>query len=236
MYAFLSLGFLIGIAHAFEADHMAAVSSLASGRTSKCGMMRLGAAWGLGHTISLVLVGGAVILSGHAISDAFSHGLEALVGVMLVGLGGHLLFRLYRDKVHVHRHMHSDGTSHFHLHSHSGEAHPHDSQRHRHSHPDHAARRSLLVGLVHGLAGSAVLVLGVAATSSSALAGLFYILAFGIGSIFGMAAMSLAISLPLAFTARLLTRTNAALQALIGLATIAIGASTLVLSARALIG
>jgi cytochrome c biogenesis protein CcdA len=236
MLAILTLGFLIGITHAFEADHLAAVSSLVSGKTDRNTIMKHGALWGVGHTTTLLLVGGVVLLTGNAITEQFSMGLELIVGVMLVGLGGHVLYRLRRDRVHFHRHQHKDGTSHFHIHSHRDETAAHDATRHQHSHPDHAAKRTLAVGMMHGAAGSAALVLIAAAAMTTPLIGLLYILLFGAGSILGMVGMSVVIALPLTWTARAMTRVNGALQLAIGTVTIGLGIYTIAVSTQALLG
>jgi cytochrome c biogenesis protein CcdA len=236
MFTLLSLGFLIGLAHAFEADHVAAVSALVSGRSNPRQMVRLGALWGLGHTLTLFLVGGTVLLAGTAVPEVVSTGLEGMVGLMLIGLGAHVLWRLHRDRVHFHRHRHTDGHEHLHLHSHRDEAGPHNARRHAHAHPDPAALRTLAVGMMHGLAGSAALVLVTAAAMTSALTGLTYIALFGLGSILGMATVTAAIALPLSWTAGAMTRVNGAVQLLIGTLTIGIGALTLVDSATVFLG
>lgn len=226
MFALLSLGFIIGITHAFEADHLAAISALVSGKTKRGTILRHGAIWGLGHTLTLFLIGAVVLITGVGISEQFSNGLEMIVGLMLIGLGVHVLYRLHRDRVHFHRHRHADGETHFHLHSHENETRAHDPSHHRHRHPDPAASRTLTVGVMHGAAGSAALVLVAAAAMDSALTGLVYILLFGLGSILGMAAMSVLIALPLAWSARAMTRLNTTLQLTIGLVTIGIGGFT----------
>jgi len=227
MLTLLTLGFLIGIAHAFEADHLAAVSSLVSGRSNWRVILRHGVIWGLGHWLTLLLVAGPVLLLGLTLPDQLAVELELLVGVMLVGLGAHVLYRLNRDRVHFHRHSHQDGTTHLHLHSHAGEPAPHRPAAHRHGHPDHAALRVLVVGVMHGLAGSAALVLVAAASLHSAAAGFGYILLFGLGSVLGMALVSVLIALPLSYTAKYLTRANTALQITIGVLTFGIGAATI---------
>lgn len=236
MLSFLALGFTLGMAHAFEADHVAAVSALVSGGGSRRAMLRAGLAWGAGHTLSLLCAGGLAILVGRGMGATLSHGFEFLVGLMLLGLGSHVLYRLRHDRVHFHRHTHSEGRAHLHLHSHHGEGERHDAARHRHRHPDPAARRSLIVGIMHGLAGSAALVVAAAAGFDSAVLGLAYIALFGIGSILGMGTMTAALSLPLAFTARRLSRLNTGLQLAIGVLTIGIGIRLIATQASALLG
>jgi len=236
MLTFLTLGLLIGIAHAFEADHLAAVSALVSGKSAPREIVRHGAIWGLGHSLTLLIVGMVVIAIGHVIPDRLASGLELAVGLMLVGLGAHVLYRLNRDRVHFHKHAHSDGQEHFHLHSHAAEIAPHNRDAHRHAHPDRSAWRSLLVGVMHGMAGSAALVLVGATALTSPLAGLGYIALFGFGSMIGMVAVSALIAVPLSYSARYLTRANTALQLIIGLLTIGIGALTISHTAHLLIG
>lgn len=235
MLSILSFGLVVGAGHAFEADHIAAVSSLVSGKTGHRSIIRHGMIWGLGHTLILLVVGGTILTLKSTIAPDLALGIEALVGMMLVGLGGHVLYRLRRDRVHFHKHRHGDAGEHFHLHSHAGEGKAHDPASHAHAHPDRGAIRALLVGMMHGLAGSAAVVLGTAAALQSPLAGLAYIAVFGAGSIAGMALVSAALSVPLIITARLLTRANTALQLAIGVVTIGIGIYIVGLSAQLLI-
>jgi hypothetical protein len=226
MFGILSLGFLLGMQHALEADHIAAVSSIAARRSEVSDIVKHGLTWGLGHTLTLFAFAGAAILLGHAIPEALARPLETAVGIMLVGLGAHLWWRLWRDRVHFHRHRHDDGIVHLHVHSHAGERVPHASASHAHAHG--FRWRTLLVGLMHGMAGSAALLLLAVAQAPSAAAGLGYIALFGIGSMIGMGALSTAIAVPITISARWLTWANHGLQAAVGLITIAIGVKTIV--------
>ena len=155
MFGILGLGFLLGMQHALEADHIAAVSSIAARRSHVADIVKHGLTWGLGHTLTLFVFAGAAILLGRAIPQGVAQPIEAAVGVMLIGLGGHVLWRLWRDRVHFHQHGHGDGTVHFHAHSHAGETTPHVRAAHAHEH--RFRWRTLLVGLMHGMAGSAAL-------------------------------------------------------------------------------
>jgi len=219
----LSVGFLMGMRHALEADHVAAVASIASHRQGIRAISRHGLFWGLGHTFTLLLVGGTAILLKVAIDDRLATTLEFAVGIMLMVLGAHVLWCLFRDQVHFHTHRHTDGEIHLHAHSHRGEPLSHEQSLHDHTHPQAIPWRTLLVGLMHGMAGSAALVVLTAAALDAPLWGVAYILLFGLGSIVGMAALSAVIALPLTYTARSLTRANRALQLIVGIATIAIG-------------
>jgi len=226
MFGILGLGFLLGMQHALEADHIAAVSSIATRRSHVTDIVKHGLTWGLGHTLTLFAFAGAAILLGRAIPETIARPMETAVGVMLIGLGAHVLWRLWRNRVPFHKHDHGDGTVHFHAHSHAGETAPHVRTAHAH---EHGFRwRTLLVGLMHGMAGSAaLLVLAVSQASSSAV-GLAYVALFGIGSMIGMGALSTLIAVPLAISARWLTWANRGLQGAVGLATIAIGIVTVV--------
>ena len=231
MFGVLGLGFLLGMQHALEADHIAAVSSIAARRSHVLDIVKHGLTWGLGHTLTLFAFAGAAILLGHAIPENVARPIETAVGIMLVGLGAHVLWRLWRDRVHFHRHGHGDGTVHFHVHSHAGEAVPHERTAHVH---DHGFRwRTLLVGLMHGMAGSAALLVLAVTQASSPAAGLGYVALFGIGSMIGMGALSMVIAVPLVISARSLTWANRGLQGAVGLATVAIGVMTVVETALA---
>lgn len=226
MFGILGFGFLLGMQHALEADHIAAVSSIAARRSEVGDIVRHGLTWGLGHTLTLFAFAGAALLLGHAIPESFARPIETAVGVMLVGLGAHVLWRLWRDRVHFHRHGHGDGTVHFHAHSHAGEIAPHGRAAHVH---EHGFRwRTLLVGLMHGVAGSAALLVLTVSQAPSPAVGLGYVALFGIGSMIGMGALSTVIAVPLAVTARWLTFANQGLQAAVGAVTIAIGIRTIV--------
>src|SRR3984893_164559 len=221
MFGILGLGFLLGMQHALEADHIAAVSSIAARRTQIGDIVRHGLTWGLGHTLTLFVFAGAALLLGHAIPEQVARPIETAVGIMLVGLGAHVLWRLWRDRVHFHRHNHGDGVVHVHAHSHAGETVAHSRAPHLHAHG--FRWRTLLVGLMHGMAGSAALLVLTVSQASSVTVGLGYVALFGVGSMIGMGLLSTVIAIPLALSARWLTWANQGLQGAVGLVTIAIG-------------
>ena len=232
----LLLGLVIGMQHALEADHVAAVSSIAAGQSSVRRIVAHGAVWGLGHTVTLMAVAGGAVAFGAAISDALASWLELLVGLMLIGLGARLVTALVRERVHFHRHRHADGKVHWHAHSHAGVTTPHDPHRHEHHHPRGLPVSTLLVGVMHGMAGSAALLVLTAASVASVPLGLGYVVVFGIGSVIGMAALSAVIAVPLSWSARALTWANGAAQSAIGLATIILGVLVASESLRGLAG
>ena len=226
MFGILSLGFLLGMQHALEADHIAAVSSIAARRSEVFDIVKHGLTWGLGHTLTLFAFAGAAILLGHAIPETLTQPLETAVGVMLVALGAHVLWRMWRDRVHFHRHRHADGTVHFHAHSHRNVIVAHAQDPHTHAHG--FRWRTLLVGLMHGMAGSAALLVLAVSQAPSAAVGLAYVALFGTGSMVGMGALSAVIAVPIAVSARWLNLANHGLQGAVGLVTIAIGLNTIV--------
>ena len=232
MFGILGLGFLLGMQHALEADHIAAVSSIAARRSHVGDIVKHGLTWGLGHTLTLFVFAGVAILLGRAIPERGRKPIESAVGIMLIGLGAHVLWRLWRDRVHFHRHGHDDGTVHFHAHSHAGERMPHVAPSHDHGHG--FRWRTLLVGLMHGMAGSAALLVLAATQAVEPRGGTGLCALFGIGSMIGMGVLSLVIAVPLAVSARFLTFTNRALQGVVGCVTIAIGVVTLVENAARL--
>lgn len=195
----LTLGLAIGLQHAFEPDHVAAVTTQLSKVSSKSQSFKqivkertfkssiLGVFWGAGHTTSLVLMGLLVYVLAINIPKNFFFGIEFIVGIMLVYLAITTLWnkKLFRLK-HVHPHTHKDGTVHIHPHEHDGE--------HKHAH------KSYLIGCIHGLAGSGSLVVLTASTLGSIEMVLSFILILGLGSIIGMTLVSGLIGLPFAFT------------------------------------
>ncbi|MEM1362168.1 MAG: hypothetical protein AAGF94_10690 [Pseudomonadota bacterium] len=227
MLGFLGLGFLIGMGHAFEADHLAAMGGLAAKDKSR-GLRALtlrGCAWGAGHTITLFLICGAVLILGSQLAASREAQLEFAVGAMLVGLGAHVLWRVWRDRVHFHLHTHEgQSKAHFHAHSHRSAQVSHGQDPHSHNHPKKGLIAPLVVGLIHGMAGSAgLLALAAAGTQSPALA-LGYVLVFGIGSILGMGLLSFVVYWPLRFAERSATYLHRGLIAMAGLVAMVIGA------------
>ena len=225
MFGILGLGFLLGMQHALEADHIAAVSSIAARRTGVRDIVKHGLTWGLGHTLTLFAFAGAAILLGHAIPEHLTRPLETAAGIMLVGLGLNVLWRLWRDRVHFHKHGHYDGKTHIHVHSHANEQLPHAHSAHAHKHG--FRWRSLAVGLMHGMAGSAALLVLAVSQVANPVYGLIYVLLFGVGSMVGMGALSTVIAIPLVVSANTLTWANRGLQIAVGIVTIAIGTTTI---------
>lgn len=220
----LALGFLLGVKHALEADHVAAVAALATRRASFGERAALGGAWGVGHALMLFAVGAAVLGLGVSLSPELSRLFEAAVGVLLVALGADVLRRLRRERIHFHAHRHRDGALHLHAHAHAPrEEAAHDPDAHEHEHVASPLPRALVVGGAHGLAGSAALVLVSAEAASSTAQAFGYLGAFSLGTIAGMTLLSLAISLPLRLPAPGWRGVSRGLQAALGVASIGLG-------------
>ena len=221
MLSVLVLGFLVGFQHAMEADHLAAVASLATRSRGLLDTVRQGAVWGVGHTLTLFVFGGAVLFADTLIPEDVASGLELAVGVMLVVLGGDVLWRVIRERVHFHAHRHGR-KEHFHAHSHR-EASDHAKDPHHHKHAKKLPLRALFVGMMHGMAGSAALIVLALQTVKSPWQGLAYIAIFGFGSVVGMAIVGAAISLPLRYSPRGLTWVHNGLKTAVGLFTLGMG-------------
>ena len=214
------LGLITGLRHSMEADHIAAVSTIVSVSKNKLSRAPLiGMMWGAGHTAMLFVAGLIVLLFAVSIPEQISGTLEFGVGVMLVFLGattltgfslGKFLRGMYGRHPHGHVHVHKDmGLEHSHDHDHH-----HDDHNHGH--------KSLIVGMVHGLAGSGALMLIILSTINSVPLGLAYIAIFGVGSIASMAGMSALIGLPFAKAKHI--KLNLVLRYVAAAITLAIGA------------
>ena len=221
IFSLLSLGFLLGLKHALDADHVAAILTLATENRTFWRSSLIGFCWGVGHTVILLIVGTAVLLFKLTIPSAWAKLFEVAVGVMLVGLGLSVAFALWRERVHLHSHWHDDGEEHRHLHSHRRGA------QHDHLHRFRLEYKSLAVGMVHGLAGSAALLLLVLAAVPSLGVGLVYILVFGTGSILGMVFLATAMSIPFAMSAERMARLQQTLRAAAALFSIVLGSTIL---------
>jgi ABC-type nickel/cobalt efflux system permease component RcnA len=218
LFAAFGLGLLLGIQHALDPDHLIAVSTIVSEQKNFKWASLIGAFWGLGHTTTLFLVGIIVIGLRVTIPPKLGTGLEMLVALMLVVLGANVLRQsLGAERVHLHTHSHNPEThTHFHVHDSPKQGHGHD-------HPFKAMRRPFVVGMVHGLAGSAALMLLVLSTIESPLGALLYIVIFGLGSVGGMLLLSGIIGLPFILTAQRFSLMNRWIRLCAGFVSIAFG-------------
>lgn len=212
--ALLGLGLIFGLKHATEVDHVVAVSTIVSQNRNLLRSAMVGALWGAGHTASLLLTGAVVLSLRVAIPERISNWLEFCVALMILGLGTSALWRALRkgSDVHLHKHSH-DGVSHMHIHFHETTTRHGHTQSSTHTHAiSSIGIKPLLVGTMHGFAGSGALTLLVLTQIKSAWLGLLYLAIFGVGSIVGMLMMSGLIGLPFALTSRNLSGLHHRLQ------------------------
>lgn len=221
-FSAMSLGFMIGLQHALEADHVVAISTMVSQHRSVARSSLVGLYWGLGHTASLFFIGIIVLALKLTIPDAFATTAELVVALMLIALGVLALVRHNETGLHAHTHKHdSNQEQHTHLHFHSAAA-----PSHEHAHV--AVKlpfglKPFLIGMVHGVAGSAALMLLVLTTLPSIISGLIYILVFGAGSVGGMLAMGAVMSLPVVFSVERLPSLHRWIRIAAGLFSIVFG-------------
>lgn len=189
IYSVLALGFILGIKHAIEPDHVIAVSTIASQSKKLWNASLAGVFWGIGHTATLFIVGIILIFMKGEIPEKWSLSLEFLVGIMLVYLGVKTILSF--KNIHMHHHVH-DGEDHKHVHSHK----KHGKHEHKIQHKKPRYLQSLLIGLVHGLAGSGAMVLLTMSTVKSIGEAAIYIIIFGAGTVIGMLFFTTIIGIP----------------------------------------
>ena len=250
LLSIIALGFFLGMRHATDPDHVIAVTTIVSRQRSIRHAALIGILWGLGHTITIFLVGSAIILFGVVIPPRLGLTMELSVGLMLILLGVLNLTGFTRwitetftpqsrdAQGHVHPHVHS------HAHTHQQgdfmHAHPHHHEPEKHGHAEEAtplgwmdrlfgqlglyqAVRPLAVGLVHGLAGSAAVALLVLTTIRDPRWAIAYLLVFGVGTIAGMMLITAAIALPFKYSQSRFARLNRGLALASGIISIAFG-------------
>ena len=252
LVSLLLLGFFLGMRHATDADHVIAIATIVSRQRTLRGSVLIGAAWGIGHTLTILAVGSAIILFGVVIPARVGLAMELAVGIMLVILGLLTLTgmgRVLRDAIapgrplleHAHAHGH-DLAVHDHAHAHGDyvhqHAHGHDARDHGHpADQTPLARldrtlgalslyqwlRPLVVGIVHGLAGSAAVALLVLAAVRDPTWAIAYLLLLGAGTVAGMMLITVALAAPFAFSWSRLPRFNWQLRVASGLISLGFG-------------
>jgi high-affinity nickel-transport protein len=235
----ISLGFFLGMRHATDPDHVIAVSTIVTRQRTVRGGILIGTLWGIGHTVTIVVVGGAIILFSVVIPPRLGLTMEMAVALMLIILG---MWNLTGILQQIRENVSRGGGPHAHVHRHGDYAHSHP---HGHGPGNHGHRedqtpqawldrrlgtlgvyqllRPLTVGLVHGLAGSAAVVLLVLATIQNPWWAIAYLLLFGIGTVVGMMLITLTIAAPLAYVSKRLTRIDRHLRVASGLLSLGFG-------------
>ena len=241
VFAVMVLGFFLGMRHATDPDHVIAVTTIVAREKTPSGATLIGAAWGLGHTLTILVVGGGISLFGWVIPPRIGLSMEFSVGLMLIVLGlinlkgavrGIGASRQMRVAEHQHTHAHSHGDYvHTHVHTHTPEAHPHAPDRTPLSWLDrqfgalhlYQLVRPLMVGVVHGLAGSAAVALLVLTAIRDPRWALWYLLVFGLGTIMGMMLMTSVIALPFTRTGHRFGQIDGGLRIASGAISLAFG-------------
>ena len=227
----LTLGFLLGLKHATDADHVVAVSTIISEYRNAWRGIWIGASWGLGHTTPLLIIGTAILLVKESLIDQYetiAPYLEFLVGIMLIFLGIQVFWNLRRRNVHVHEHLEED-PPHAHIHTHNPQQETSDEDQESKHHFFNPGKpffrlKSYLVGVVHGLAGSAAVMLAVLLTDAvtSFWIGMVYIVLFGVGTVLSMGVLTLIMGIPFALTGQN-QRLSTAVSSVAALASIGFG-------------
>jgi len=243
LLAVCALGFFLGMRHATDPDHVIAVTTIVSRHRSTASAAVIGALWGVGHTLTILVVGAGIVLLGWVIPPRLGLSLELSVGVMLVVLGimnlTGVLQRITETvtpatgapgTVHAHAHPHGDYV-HTHVHGHEPEAHPHAPDQTPLAQLDrrlgslglYQAARPLVVGVVHGLAGSAAVALLVLATIGNTAWSIVYLFVFGVGTIVGMMLITAGIAWPFAYAGARFTRLPGRLRVVSGVISLLVG-------------
>lgn len=236
LLAILGLGFFLGMRHATDPDHVVAVTTLVARHRSTRSAALIGAIWGVGHTLTILAVGAGIILLGWVIPARVGLSLEFSVGLMLILLGV-INLRGVRTLAapgdvsgHVHAHAHGDYV-HTHGHDHSRDEHGHTAEatplgwldRHLGGIGLYQLARPLVVGIVHGLAGSAAVALLVLTTIHDPAWSVLYLLVFGVGTIVGMMLITMLVAVPFRYAGRNVRWLNTGLRVGSGLISVAFG-------------
>jgi hypothetical protein len=220
------LGFLIGMRHAIEPDHIAAVSTIVSSERGARRAARVGLAWGIGHTLALLVAGGTLLVLRLELPGWFSLAAELCVGLVLVGMGAGSIRRALQEGRRGPHHRHS----------HHGKEHAHSAvDPHVHLGRFVLSVRPLFLGLLHGLAGTGALAAMVLASMPDVASGLLYIAVFGLGSIVGMTILTGTMGKTMQDVLRG-ARARVAFQGIAGALSLVLGIVWMVVSATALGG
>ena len=205
VWAILAIGMLLGLKHATDADHVVAVATFATEHGNVWRGMWVGASWGLGHTTPLLVLGIVILLVKEALLSRYEDVapvLEFGVGIMLVFLGAQVFYNLRRGTLHTHAHQHG-GHAHLHVHAthREGSEPGNGNGLHEVLRPQFRLK-SYAIGIVHGLAGSAAVMLVLLPEIEVFWVGLGYLVVFGVGTIASMALITIALGVPFALTTR----------------------------------
>jgi ABC-type nickel/cobalt efflux system permease component RcnA len=237
LLSIIAIGFFLGMRHATDPDHVIAVTTIVSRQRNVGRAALVGVFWGLGHTLTIFAVGSAIILFNLVIPTRVGLSMELSVGIMLIVLGIWNVVSFLRavpgaatPAVHSHAHDH-DGHVHIHEHAHAADPHAHPHQHAQLAALDqrfgnagsYQLLRPLLVGIVHGLAGSAAVALLILASIQNSRWAIAYLLVFGVGTIAGMMLITMSLASTFHFVGNKFERFSQRLAMASGLISVAFG-------------
>ncbi len=225
----LAVGFLLGLKHATDADHVVAVASIVSKENNLWSSIWIGASWGLGHSVPLIGIGTIILIVKDVALDryeAVAPYLELGVAAMLIYLGISTIWNVLRNRLHIHTHDHGEGP-HVHVHASHAIGDSPESSSPRHDNFYFLGRpvlrvKSLAIGMVHGLAGSAAVMVALLPSIASFWAGAGYLVLFSVGTMLSMSALTILLALPFKASASK-QMLNRAVTVVAGIASISIG-------------
>ena len=200
----LFIGLLIGLKHSTDGDHIVAISTIVRDYKKIINAVWVGISWGIGHTIPLMILGTIILLLKENFLDLYMHiarYLECGVAIMVIILGLQVFWKLYKGSFHFHSHDH-DGLSHTHIHG----SHAHNTQAKDFHHGENhsffmnfipfLSTKSFFIGFVHGLAGSAAVLIAILPNTPNFFSGIIFLIFFAVGTVVAMAIMTIVLSLP----------------------------------------
>jgi len=202
----LFLGIILGFSHSTDGDHVIAVSTMARDYKNIFKSLWVGVSWGLGHSTPLIILGTLILILKESlmnIYESISIYFEFGVAIMLILLGLQVFWKLRKGAVHIHAHDH--GNNHTHLHGSHSHKENIDNEHHDINHPfltlfPFFRPKSFIIGLVHGMAGSATVMLAILPTTPSIFTGFVFLILFSTGTMLSMSIMTLALALPFRFS------------------------------------
>ena len=228
VWAVLAIGMLLGLKHATDADHVVAVATFATEHGNVWRGVWVGASWGLGHTTPLLVLGIVILLVKEALLDRYetiAPVLEFGVGIMLIFLGAQVFYNLRRGTLHAHAHQHGSG-AHVHVHASHREGSEPRNGLHDVLRPQFRLK-SYAVGMVHGLAGSAAVMLVLLPKIDALWVGVGYLVLFGVGTVASMAIITIILGVPFTLTANA-QRWQRVIASVAGAASILLGGALMV--------
>jgi len=201
VFSALFLGLILGFKHSTDGDHVVAVSTMAKNFKNIFKSLWVGVSWGLGHSTPLLVLGTLILFIKESLMEFYESVatyFEFGVAIMLVLLGAQVFYKLFNGSMHIHSHDHDDDHTHLHgSHDHDDDGDDHHDQRH----PlltlfPFFRPKSFVIGLIHGMAGSAAVMLAILPTTPSIFTGILFLILFSVGTMLSMSIMTIILALP----------------------------------------